>query len=182
MIKNYLDNVVKQFEYYKSIGDKALDQLSEKELFWRYNKESNSIAIIIKHLHGNMLSRWTNFLNSDGEKNNRDRDDEFEVTIKSKKDIVQDWNQGWQTLFDALAVLNENNFKQTVHIRNQKHSITEAINRQMMHYAYHIGQMVYVGKMIKGKAWKNLSIPIGRSKAYNEEIRAKLNHDELKPN
>ena len=86
MIKNYLDNVVKQFEYYKSIGDKALDQLSEKELFWRYNKESNSIAIIIKHLHGNMLSRWTNFLNSDGEKNNRDRDDEFEVTIKSKKD------------------------------------------------------------------------------------------------
>jgi len=166
--KNYLESVQKQFEYYKYLGEKTFDQLAENDLFWQYNTESNSIAIIVNHLSGNMLSRWTNFLSEDGEKSWRNRDQEFEDDIKTKDDLVEAWNKGWTCLFDALTSVNEDNFEQIIYIRNQGHSITEAINRQLAHYSYHIGQIVFIGRMIKGAEWESLSIPKGASVAFNK--------------
>lgn len=139
------------------------------DLFWQYNPESNSIAIIVHRLSGKMLSRWTDFLNTDGEKNWRNRDQEFEDIIKTKADLLQSWNKGWLYLFEALGNVNEENFHQLVYIRNQGRTIVEAINRQLAHYAYHIGQIVYIARMIKGTEWENLSIPRGASKHYNQE-------------
>ncbi len=169
MEANYLDSARKQFEYYKSLGDKTIAQLDEQDLFWQFNEESNSVAITVNHLWGNMLSRWTNFLTSDGEKEWRNRDLEFESVIKSKVELLEKWEAGWKCLFDALDSINEDNFDVEILIRNQRHTIVEAVNRQMMHYAYHVGQIVYVGRMIKGKAWQSLSIPKGGSQAYNSE-------------
>lgn len=166
---NYLQSVTKQFEYYKYLGEKTFDQLEEQDLFWQYNEESNSIAIIVNHLSGNMLSRWTNFLSEDGEKSWRNREQEFESIIKSRTELIEAWNKGWTCLFDALTSVNENNFDQIIYIRNQGHSITEALNRQLAHYSYHVGQICYIGRMIKGNDWKSLSIPKGESAAYNKE-------------
>ena len=163
----YLHSVRKQFEYYKSLGEKTLEQLNEKDLFWQYNDESNSIAITVNHLWGNMKSRWTDFLSSDGEKEWRKRDLEFEPEIKSKAELISKWNDAWGCLFEALSSINKENFYTKVYIRNQEHSIMEAINRQLAHYSYHIGQIVYVGKMIKGSEWKSLTIPKGKSTDFN---------------
>ena len=149
------------------LGDKTIDQLSEADLFWQHNSESNSIAIIVKHLWGNMRSRWTDFLTTDGEKEWRQRDAEFEADIKNKKELLEKWEEGWSCLFTALPSINEDNFNKVIYIRNMGHTITEAINRQLAHYAYHIGQIVFIGRMIKGEEWKSLSIPKGESKAYN---------------
>ena len=176
MEHDYLNSVTKQFEYYKILGDKTIHQLDDEKLFWCPNKESNSIAIIVGHLWGNMLSRWTDFLHSDGEKEWRNRDAEFEKSITSKEELIQKWEAGWKCLFDALASLNESNFNQTIYIRNQEHSITEAINRQMMHYAYHIGQIVFLGKLIQNKNWQPLSIPKGKSKDFNANKFGKGKH------
>lgn len=167
MINNYLESVHKQFQYYKMLGDKTFVQLSEEEIFWQYHDESNSIAIIVKHIWGNMLSRWTDFLTTDGEKAWRKRDEEFLADIKSKEELIQKWEEGWACLFLALDTVNEKNFDTTIYIRNMGHTITEAINRQLAHYAYHIGQIVFIGKMIKDNQWKSLSIPKGASKNYN---------------
>ncbi len=167
--KNYLESVNKQFQYYKLLAEKTFAQLSDDELFWQYNSASNSIAIIVNHLSGNMLSRWTNFLSEDGEKSWRNRDQEFEDKIKTKADFDEAWNKGWTCLFEAITSVNEDNFDQIVYIRNQGHSITEAINRQLAHYSYHIGQIVYIGRMIKGEEWQSLSIPKGNSVAYNKD-------------
>ena len=167
MRANYLNSVIKQFEYYKFLGEKTIAQLNEDELFWQFNQESNSIAVIVNHLWGNMKSRWTDFLTSDGEKEWRDRDLEFEQVLKTRIQLIEKWNDGWNCLFEALYSLNENNFHTEILIRNQSHTIIEAVNRQMMHYAYHIGQMVYVGRMIKGENWESLSIPKGGSKQFN---------------
>lgn len=169
MQKNYLESVEKQFEYYKILGDRTFDQLNETELFWKYNEESNSISVIVNHLWGNMKSRWTDFLISDGEKKWRNRDLEFESVIKSKEELIQKWNDGWLCIFDALNLIDENNFNTVVYIRNQGHTVVEAINRQLAHYSYHIGQIVFLGKIIKGSKWKTLSIPKGKSKEYNKE-------------
>lgn len=166
--KNYLNSAEKQFQYYKQLGDKTFAQLSEKELLFQDIELNNSIAIIVNHLQGNMKSRWTNFLTEDGEKEWRNRDQEFEALIKTKADLIEKWNEGWACLFEAIASVNENNFNQIIYIRNQGHTITEAINRQLCHYAYHIGQIVFAAKLIKGDAWESLSIPKGKSKAYNE--------------
>ena len=176
MKNNYLNSVKKQFEYYKVLGEKTFDQLNEEEFFWQYNEESNSIAITVNHLWGNMKSRWTNFLKSDGEKEWRNRDLEFEPVIKSKTELINKWNEGWSCLYEALDSVNETNFDTEVFIRNQSHSIVEAVNRQMMHYAYHVGQIVYVGRMIKGKDWKSLSIPKGKSKDFNAKKFSKGKH------
>lgn len=181
----FLHSSKKQFEYYRSLGEKTFDQLDEKDLFWQYNDASNSIAIIVKHLWGNMRSRWTDFLTSDGEKDWRDRDSEFETTLTSKEELLTKWNDGWNCLFDALESINERNFDTKIYIRNQEHSIIEAINRQMAHYAYHVGQIVYIGRMIKGAEWKSLTIPKGRSEEFNQEKFSKGKHgghfaDELK--
>jgi len=168
IVENYLSNVIKQFEYYKLLGEKTFDQLKDEALFYQFNTECNSIAIIVKHLWGNMKSRWTDFLTTDGEKDFRDRDTEFELDFKTKEELINQWNEGWSILFEALDNINESNFNQIIYIRNQGHTITEAINRQLAHYSYHIGQIVYIGKMTKEKAWQSLSIPKGESKTYNK--------------
>lgn len=166
---DYLESARKQFQYYKLLGDRTFDQLAEADLFWQYNPESNSIAIIVRHLWGNMLSRWTDFLTSDGEKEWRNRDAEFEASIKTADELREKWEAGWKCLFDALESINPANFDTTVYIRNMGHSIPEAVNRQMAHYAYHVGQIVFIGRMIKGQDWQSLSIPKGQSAAYNEK-------------
>ncbi len=169
MYTDYLESSKKQFEYYKMLGDKTIAQLPDDKLFWQYNAESNSIAIIVKHLQGNMLSRWTNFLTSDGEKEWRQREAEFENDIQSKSELLKKWNEGWSCLFNALNSLNEADFSKTIYIRNQGHTVTEAINRQLAHYPYHIGQIVFIGKMICNEKWTSLSIPKGDSKTYDAE-------------
>ncbi|WP_111684260.1 DUF1572 family protein [Winogradskyella tangerina] len=168
-MNSYLESVLKQFEYYKSLGDKTMAQLTFDELKKEFADDSNSIAIIVKHMVGNMLSRWTNFLTEDGEKEWRHRDGEFIDTYNTKEDILTSWNTGWACLFNALKPLSEKDLERIIYIRNQGHTVIEAINRQMMHYAYHTGQIVFLGKLIKGSAWSSLSIPKGKSKDYNSE-------------
>jgi len=168
-ITNFLQSTIKQFTYYKMLGDKTFDQLVDEDLFWQSPSENNSIAIIVNHLHGNMQSRWTNFLTTDGEKDFRNRDQEFENLIKTRSELIAKWSEGWQTLFTALDSVDEENFDQLVYIRNQGHTIVEAINRQLAHYAYHVGQIVLIGQMRRGKDWQSLSIPKGKSKIYNEK-------------
>ncbi|SNB33856.1 DUF1572 domain-containing protein [Flavobacterium psychrophilum] len=178
MNTTYLESVKKQFEYYKMLGDKTIDQLPDDKLFWQYNDESNSIAIIVKHLSGNMLSRWTDFLTSDGEKEWRHRDEEFENDIKNKTELIQKWNNGWNCFFNALNSLQEADLSNTIYIRNEGHTVLEAINRQLAHYPYHVGQMVFIGKMICNEEWVSLSIPKGKSNSYNAEKFSKEKHNE----
>jgi len=169
MEENYLESVRKQFEYYKILGERTFDQLEDEDLFWQFNPESNSIAITVKHISGNMISRWTDFLTTDGEKEWRNREDEFEASIKTRVELVIAWNKGWNCLFEALDSVNENNFETVIYIRNMGHTVIEAVNRQLAHYSYHIGQIVYIGRMIRGTEWKSLSVPKGGSEAYNAE-------------
>ena len=178
MENNFLASAIKQFEYYKLLGEKTFDQLQDEKLFWQYNTESNSIATIVKHLHGNMLSRWTNFLTSDGEKDWRNRDAEFENDIASKEAMITKWNEGWECLFAALQSLSEKDLEKIIYIRNQGQTVTEAINRQLCHYSYHVGQIVFVGKMICNESWQSLSIPKGNSQQYNNEKFSQEKHIE----
>jgi hypothetical protein len=178
MNTTYLESVKKQFEYYKMLGDKTIDQLPDDKLFWQYNDESNSIAIIVKHLSGNMLSRWTDFLTSDGEKEWRHRDEEFENDIKNKTELIKKWNDGWNCFFNALNSLQEADLSNTIYIRNEGHTVLEAINRQLAHYPYHVGQMVFIGKMICNEEWVSLSIPKGNSNIFNAEKFSKEKHIE----
>ena len=166
---DYLQSVRKQFEYYQLLGERTFAQLQDEELLWQYNPESNSIAITVNHLWGNMMSRWTDFLTTDGEKEWRQRDTEFEDLIKTREQLLAKWNAGWECLFKALDSINEDNFDTVIYIRNMGHTIVEAINRQLAHYAYHVGQIVFIGRMIRGKEWQSLSIPKGGSKAYNQD-------------
>lgn len=168
MTNDYLDSVKKQFEYYKMLGEKTFSQLSDEQLFWQINEESNSIGTIVKHLHGNMLSRWTDFLTSDGEKEWRKREAEFDNDISTRKKLLEKWSEGWACLSNALNSLKEDDLQKEIFIRNQGHSVIEAINRQLAHYPYHIGQIVFIGKMICKENWTSLSIPKGNSKIYNE--------------
>lgn len=146
-----------------------MSQLSDEELLWQFNEESNSMGIMVKHLWGNMMSRWTDFLTSDGEKEWRQRDAEFEADLTSREAILSKWEEGWTCLFTALDSINEGNFDTVIYIRNQGHTVVEAINRQLAHYAYHVGQMVFLGRMQKGSEWQSLSIPKGNSANYNKE-------------
>ena len=166
---DYLTSVCKQFEYYKMLGDKTFEQLTDEQLFWLYNDESNSIAMIVKHLWGNMLSRWTDFLICDGEKEWRQRDSEFENDIASREELLSKWNEGWACLFNALGGLTIQDLSKEIYIRNQGHSVVEAINRQLAHYPYHVGQIVFMGKMARDAQWVSLSIPKGNSKTYNQD-------------
>ncbi|MEO8760037.1 MAG: DUF1572 domain-containing protein [Bacteroidia bacterium] len=165
----YLNSVKKQFEYYKNLGEKTFAQLSDEQLRWQYNTESNSIVTIVKHLQGNMLSRWTDFLTTDGEKEWRNRDVEFENEIKTREELLAIWNKGWTCLFNVLNSLTEDDFKKEVLIRNEKQSVMYAINRQLAHYPYHVGQIVFIGKMICNDNWTSLSIPKGNSNQYNAD-------------
>lgn len=171
-------SVIKQFKYYKKLGDATFTQLSDDDFFYQYNDESNSIAIVVKHLSGNMLSRWTDFLTTDGEKEWRNRDDEFELDLQTRKEILERWEIGWDCLFKALDSISQNNIHEMVYIRNMGHTIPEAVNRQLAHYAYHIGQVVYIGRMLRGKQWKSLSIPKGNSDRYNFKKFKKPKHRE----
>ncbi|MFT2009702.1 DUF1572 family protein [Pontibacter sp. 13R65] len=169
MTADYLYSARKQFEYYKLLGEKTFDQLTDEQLFWQFNEESNSIGIIVKHLWGNMLSRWTDFLATDGEKEWRNREAEFENDIKDRTALVLKWNEGWTCLFKVLDSLNESNFNSTIYIRNQGHTVMEAINRQLAHYPYYVGQIVFISKMARNEQWSSLSIPRGGSRKFNQE-------------
>jgi hypothetical protein len=177
MNTNYLESVIKQFEYYKLLGEKTFAQISEDNFFWQYNEDSNSIATIVKHLSGNMLSRWTDFLTTDGEKEWRNRDEEFENHISTSKEMIEKWNEGWMVFLNTLKSLKEEDLTKTIYIRNQGHTVLEAINRQLAHYPYHIGQIVFIGKMCAEK-WNSLSIPKGNSNAYNAKKFSQPKHDE----
>lgn len=166
METGYLESVIKQFEYYKLLGDKTFTQVPADKLFWQYNENSNSIATIVKHLWGNMLSRWTDFLTTDGEKEWRNRDAEFDNDITTKQEMLDKWNEGWKVFLDTLKALTEQDLNRIIYIRNQGHTVTEAISRQLAHYPYHVGQIVFIGKMAT-QEWSSLSIPKGDSKQYN---------------
>lgn len=166
----YLESAIKYFRQQKSLGDKAIEQLSEENLLWQYNENSNSIAIIVNHLWGNMLSRWSNFLTEDGEKDWRNRDSEFEQVISSKEELIKKWNDGWKCVFDSLESLKEEDLSKTIFIRKEPHNVGDAINRQLAHYSNHVGQIVYIGKMALDEKWKSLSIPKGKSKDFNEKM------------
>jgi hypothetical protein len=166
---NYLKSIKQQFEYYKILGEKAIEQLEEEQLFIALNEDSNSIATIVKHISGNMLSRWTDFLTSDGEKEWRNRDAEFENDINSKTELLVIWNKGWSCLFDAINPLKQEDLSKIIYIRNEGHTIAEAINRQLAHYPYHIGQIVFLAKLLKKTEWDSLSIPKNKSANYNAD-------------
>ena len=168
--ENYLSNVKFDFQRYKSMGNATFAQISDDDIHWKYAETDNSIAIIVKHMVGNMLSRWTNFLTEDGEKSWRQRDLEFEKPYSTKAEMLSAWEKGWQCLFEALGSINSANFENKIKIRNEEHSIIEAINRQLAHYASHIGQIVFIGRMIKGSDWTSLSIPKGESEAFNKKM------------
>lgn len=164
---------IKRFQYYKSLGDKSFLQLSDDQIFWQYNDESNSIAVIVKHIAGNILSRWTNFLTEDGEKSWRNRDDEFVNTFKTKQEVLDFWEKGWICLFDAMDQVNDENLYSTVYIRGEAHTVLDAIIRQVAHYPYHIGQIVSTAKMMKNEDWKTLSIERNKSQEFNNEMKQK---------
>lgn len=174
--KSHLQNIIKQFEYYKMLGEKTFEQVPEEKLFEQCNSQSNSIATIVKHLSGNMLSRWTDFLTSDGEKEWRNRDEEFENDIPNKEKMLDLWNEGWSTFLNALYSLKEDDLEKTIYIRNQGHTVMEAIYRQLAHYSYHIGQIVLLGK-IYAENWISLSIPKNASKQFNEDKFSKPKHE-----
>ncbi len=175
----YINSVQKRFSYYKTLGERAIAQLDEEQLFIRPSSESNSIAIIINHLYGNMLSRWTRFYEEDGEKEWRDRDAEFEVPNKNAQALFQQWNEGWKTVLNVIDKLTPESLLREVRIRGEKHSVVDAINRQMTHYAYHIGEIVFLAKMIKNEAWQSLSIPKGESISFNRMMKFKTTHPDM---
>lgn len=166
MIQDFLDNIRKQFKSYKEVADKTIAQLSEEDLYWKFNPESNDIACIMVHVSENMLSRWTDFFNSDGEKEWRDRDAEFQQQKLSYQELIDQWEKGWNCLFDALNSINPSNFDRPIYIRNKEHKLIESICRQIAHYPYHIGQIAFIGKMILDQKWESPSIPKGKSKEY----------------
>lgn len=172
MENNFLDSNLKQFQYYKLLADKSIAQLTEEQLNWQYNQQSNSIAIIIRHVSGNMLSRFTDFLTDDGEKSWRNRDAEFDPSFRQKDKLLKQWEEGWKCLFEALKELNGGDLDKIIYIRNQGHTVTEAINRQLAHSAYHVGQVVFITKMLV-ENWQSLSIPANASGQFNADKFAK---------
>ncbi len=169
----YLSNIIRVFGLYKQLGEKAMDQLTDEELLIKPGDAFNNIAIVVNHVAGNMLSRWTDFLTSDGEKSWRHRDTEFLEFNKSKEEIYARWNEGWDCLFNTLNSLRPEDLEKNVTIRNEQHNVVEALNRQLAHYAYHVGQIVFIANSIKGEGWKSLSIPRGQSEQFNAEMNSK---------
>jgi Protein of unknown function (DUF1572) len=167
MSENYLTSIRKQFEYYKLLGEKTFSQVSDEQLFLQHNENSNSIAMIVQHLAGNMLSRWTDFMTTDGEKEWRNRDEEFEPVLNKRSEMLVKWEEGWACLFAAIDSLQTSDLEKIIYIRNQGHTIMEAFNRQLAHYPYHIGQIIFLGKMFADNSWTSLSIPRGNSTTYN---------------
>jgi len=165
----YLEDAVRQFHGQKKLAEKALAQVSDDEFFHRLDPGSNSIALIVKHLAGNMRSRWTDFLTSDGEKPDRHRDSEFEVAESdTRSELMGRWEQGWGCVFGAVEALKPEDLGKTVAIRGEPHSVLKAVNRQLTHYAHHIGQIVFLAKHLAGPRWKTLSIPRGQSEEWRK--------------
>lgn len=167
--ESYLESIKKQFLYYKTLGEKAIEQLEPEQLFLSLNEDTNSIAVIVKHLSGNMLSRWTDFLTTDGEKEWRKRDGEFENDLQSKEEVMASWNKGWNCLFNALNGLKPEQLSEIIYIRNEGHTVADAINRQLAHYPYHVGQIIFYAKLLKKGNWDSLSIPRNKSNSYNAD-------------
>jgi len=173
MLSVYLPGVILNFRTYKALADKTISQLEDAEINIAQDEHSNSMALLVKHMHGNMISRWTDFLTTDGEKPDRHRDSEFEGELKDKAALIKLWEAGWDCMFHTLESLKEEDLRKTIYIRGEAHTVMEAINRQMMHYAYHVGQMVYLGKLIRGGTWHSLSIPKGKSEEFNKKMAGK---------
>ncbi len=173
--QTYLQSVNQRMQTYKELADKTFAQLDEKDFHFSPNEQSNSIAIIIQHMSGNMLSRWTNFLTEDGEKTWRERDREFndDPRFLTREQLIGYWEQGWACLFGSLRSLDEEDLLKTVTIRSEPLTVVDAINRQLAHYPHHVGQILYVGKIIKGNTWKNLSIPKGQSEQFKQSMQGK---------
>ncbi len=171
--KEFLATAIRRTKYYKGLADKTFAQLEEKDFHMQPGSASNSIAIIIQHMAGNMLSRWTNFLQEDGEKEWRQRDDEFEPHDFTRQQLLDLWEKGWACFLDSMESLEEGDLLKTIYIRQEGLSVIEAINRQITHYPYHVGQIVYIGRMIKNENWISLSIPKGNSTQYNQTMYEK---------
>lgn len=171
---SYIKDSTDILRYYKRLGEKAIDQASDDALIATPDSESNSIAVIVKHLAGNMRSRWTEFLTSDGEKPDRNRDSEFEAPPQTRAEILTSWEAAWKIVFDSLAPLTDSDLNRTILIRGERHSVMQAINRQIAHYSYHIGQIVYIAKHYSADRWKSLSIPRGKSSDFNARVNTGL--------
>ena len=169
----YIESVRKQFLYYKMLGEKAMHQLEPDQLFFMANEDTNSIATIVKHLAGNMLSRWTDFMTTDGEKDWRQRDAEFENDLTTKDEVMQLWDKGWDYFLYSLNSIEPEHLAHIIYVRNEGHTVIEAINRQLAHYPYHIGQIVFSAKQLKHSSWDSLSIPRNASSSYNADKFAK---------
>ena len=164
IVQNYFDDALSALRAYKKLAEKAMAQLRDEEFFISLDDESNSVAVIMKHMAGNMFSRWTDFLTTDGEKPDRNRDMEFVIEAQTTKDdVIAYWERGWARVFEALEPLRLEDFEKTVTIRGENHTIVQAINRQLMHYAYHVGQIVFLAKHFRSAQWESLSIPRNRS-------------------
>ena len=176
LANHYIQDTLLQLRKYKEMGEKAMAQINNDDFFRELSDVDNSLAIIVKHMGGNMRSRWRDFLTSDGEKDDRHRDTEFEIyDSDSKKSLMQKWQEGWQLCFEAIEPLKPEDLEKTIYIRGEANTVLEAINRQLTHYAYHVGQIVYLARHFAGKNWKSLSIPKGESDSYdvskNGEVR-----------
>lgn len=168
--KDYLADAVQSFRNYKKLADRAIEQVNDEEFFAVIDAESNSIAVIVKHIAGNLHSRWRDFLTTDGEKPDRDRDQEFEMIKDTRESLLEFWDAGWATLFSSIEPLTEEDFSKTIKIRGEPHTIVESINRQLTHYSYHIGQIVFLAKHLRSTEWKTLSVPRNRSAQYNQHL------------
>lgn len=169
---SYLSDSLSMFRYYKNLGERALAQIADEQLFYAQDEECNSVAIIVKHIAGNIRSRWTDFLTTDGEKPNRNRDTEFRDPPKDRKELMRIWEEGWACLFDTLASLDDSQLSQRVQIRGEAHSVMQAINRQLCHYAYHVGQIVLLTKQMRQGDWNSLTVPRGKSAEFNQRVKS----------
>jgi hypothetical protein len=175
LAQHYLENVISEFRIMQRLGERAIAQLEDTQLFVTLDPESNSVAILVKHLAGNMRSRWTDFLTSDGERPDRQRDTEFLLDANTTRaDVLKWWEQGWRCLFDALEALQPDDLLRTVVIRLEDHTVVQAINRQLTHYATHVGQIVFLAKHLKSSAWQTLSVPRGQSEQFNQKMIERL--------
>jgi len=166
----YLKDSLDVFRYYKNLGERAMNQCNDAALFETLDNESNSIAIIVKHMAGNMRSRWCDFLTTDGEKPDRNRDTEFEAPASTRAELMEQWKAGWTWVFRALEPLSDADLTKTVFIRGEAHSVTQAINRQIAHYSYHVGQIVFLAKHFGRDSWKSLTVPRKQSAAFNADV------------
>jgi hypothetical protein len=172
-INDYQSDALESFRSYKKLAERAIGQVSDEEFFAAIDAEANSIAVIVKHIAGNLHSRWKDFLTTDGEKPTRNRDLEFELVEDTRASLMQFWESGWQTLFGNIEPLTDNDFSKTVTIRGEPHTIVQAVNRQLTHYSYHIGQIVLLAKHFKSTDWKTLSVPKNKSAQFNQFLAEK---------